>query len=136
MQYKNPIVNILTWCDYADIVDEKMTILRTSSFALAESLPAQLQKMVAVKLQLDDLQPRQTLQMKLTDFEGSILHVEEVVLIPARTLSDKWVFQYVVSFQIKLEKIEYSLDLYIKETGTLIGTLPLPIVIKKYANIC
>lgn len=87
--------------------------------------------MVAIKLQLDDLQPRQTLQMKLLDFEGNILHIEEVALIPKRTPSDKWVFQYVVGFQIQLEKVEYSLELYIKETGKLIGLLPLPVVVNK-----
>jgi hypothetical protein len=128
---KKPEVNILTWCEYADIHNEQMNILRTYSFVTCPQLPSPFAGRVALKLQFDDLQPLQTLQIRVCDYEGSKIHENEVALQPTRTHTDKWVFQAVLALSFEIQKIEYSLELRIKENGVILGTLPLPVAVAK-----
>ena len=129
---KKPIVNLLVWCDYADNYQNRFNIIRTFSFWECETLPCDFTASVPLQIIFDDLQPPQLLSIKMSDYEGNKVLDEEVLLTPKRTLTDKWVAQYILRFQnVQLSKVDYILEISCKDSKEVIASLPLPVCVAK-----
>ena len=127
---KPPILKLATWADYADVVDQRMTILRAFSYMEVESLPVECRCIAAIQIETDDLQSSTTLLLRLKDYEGTIAVELECLLEPHRTLTDRFLSQIVAEFHFELKKHEYSLEMSLKENGAKLGELALPVVTK------
>ncbi len=125
---KKPTLKLATWADYADVVNQRMTILRTFGYLEVESLPSPVRCFFAIQLEFDDLQPETHLHLRLQDYEGTVVADESLAIQPHRTLTDRYLSQMVGLFQFEAKKHEYSLKILNKDTGELIGELALPIV--------
>ncbi len=125
---KPPRLKLATWADYADVVNQRMTILRTYAYAEVESLPLDIRCLAAIQIETDDLQPSMTLRLRLKDFEGTLAAESEIPIVPQRTLTDRCIFQVVAQLQFHMTKHDYTLEISRKEDGFLIGELPLPVI--------
>ena len=125
---KQPTLKLATWADYADVVDQRMTILRAFSYAAVPQLPCKYRCLAAIQIETDDLQPPMTLRLQLKDFEGTIAAHSEIEAVPHRTMTDRCILQIVSTFEFEMKKIEYTLEISQKENGFVIGELSLPVV--------
>ncbi|QDV61116.1 hypothetical protein [Crateriforma conspicua] len=125
---KPPKLKLATWADYADVVNQRMTILRAYSYADVQSLPCEYHCLAAIQIETDDLQPPMTLLLQLIDYEGTHAATAEIPVTPHRTLTDLCVAQLVAEFHFEMSKHDYTLKISNKENGVLIGELSLPVV--------
>lgn len=126
----DPRISVLTWADYADIHDHRMSILRTFNYYQVESLPSVFRGYLAMQLICEDWQGKSTLQVLLRDKDYSVVSLSSIVVTAGETPTGKYVVQIPLHFEFQLECDFYSVEVSQLETEKEIFSLPLPIIVK------